>query len=128
MAFTEDLDIFLDLDGFGVPVTAGAVSGVGILDVNSELIFGGEINTIDYLLTVSTALFGNLGYGSTLVVDGQTYKAETAPMSFDDGLLCRSPLSKVAAAVAPRLSRLLRTGSGLTLRSGDGRALQTQPY
>jgi hypothetical protein len=74
MAFTEDLDIFLDPDGFGVPVTAGAVSGVGILDVNSELILGDEINMIDYMLTVSTALFGNLGYGSTLVVDGQTLR------------------------------------------------------
>jgi hypothetical protein len=128
MAFTEDLDIFLDLDGFGVPVTAGAVSGAGILDKNAELIINGEIDVVDYLLTVSTALFGNLGYGSTLVIDGQTYKAETVPRVFDDGLLCRIPLIKVAAAVAPRLSRLLRTGSGLTLRTGAGRALQTQPY
>jgi hypothetical protein len=103
MAFTEDLDIFLDLDHFGVPVTAGAVSGVGILDVNSELILGGEINIVNYLLTVSTALFGNLGHGSTLVVDGQTYKAETAPMSLDDGLLCRIPLIKITPDQVPVL-------------------------
>jgi hypothetical protein len=128
MAFAEDLDIFLDLDGFGVPVTAGAVSGVGILDKNAELIINGEIDVVDYLLIVSTALFGNLGYGSTLVVDGQTYKAERVPGEFDDGVFCRIPLIKVPAAVAPRLSRLLRTGSGLTLRTGGGRALQTQPY
>jgi hypothetical protein len=76
---------------------------VGILDVNSELILGGEINIVDYLLTVKTALFGNLGYGSTLVVDGQTYKAETAPMSFDDGLLCRIPLIKVTPDQVPVL-------------------------
>jgi hypothetical protein len=128
MAFTEDLSVFLDLDGFGVPVTAGAVSGVGILDVNSELIFNEEVNVIEYMLTVATTLFGNIGYGSTVIVDGQTYKAATAPMRFDGGALCRIELIKVAAAVAPRLSRLLRTGSGLTLRTGAGRALQTQPY
>ena len=103
MAFTEDLTVFLDLDGFGVPVTAGVVSGVGILDVNSELILGGEINMIDYLLTVPTATFGNLGYGSTVIVDGQTYKAETAPMRFDDSVFCRIPLIKITAEQVPVL-------------------------
>jgi hypothetical protein len=128
MAFTEDLSVFLDLDGFGVPVTAGAVSGVGILDINSELILGGEINVIDYLLTVPTATFGSLGYGSTVVVDGQDYRAETAPMRFDGGALCRIPLMKVAAAVVtPLAGRILRTGSGLVLRSGAGPTLQAQP-
>ena len=126
MAFTEDLSVFLDLNGFGVPVTAGAVSGVGILDVNSELILGGEIDVIDYLLTVPTADFGNLGYGSTVIVDGQTYKAETAPMRFDDGMLCRVALIKVAVAIA-LTSRILRTGSGLVLRSGAGQILRAQP-
>ena len=92
MAFTEDLTAFLDLNGFGVPVTAGAVSGVGILDLNSELILGGEINVIDYMLTVPTALFGTLGYGDAITVDGTSYKVETAPMRFDDGTFCRVPL------------------------------------
>ena len=127
MAFTEDLSVFLDLDGFGVPVSAGAVSGVGILDINSELILGGGINVIDYLLTVPTATFGNLGYGSTVIVDGQTYKAETAPMRFDDGALCRVALMKVAAAANPLTSRIFRTGSGLVLRSGSGQTLRAQP-
>lgn len=99
MAFTESLDPFLA--DFGVPVTAGAVSGVGILDLNSELIFGGEINVIDYLLTVPTALFGGLGYGDTVTVDGQTYKCETAPMRSDDGAFCRVALVKVTADQVP---------------------------
>ena len=127
MAFTEDLSVFLDLNGFGVPVTAGAVSGVGILDLNSELILGGEINVIDYLLTVPTATFGSLGYGSTVVVNGETYKAETAPMRFDDGAFCRVALMKVTAAAAPLVSRIFRTGSGMVLRSGAGQILRTQP-
>jgi hypothetical protein len=120
MAFTEDLDIFLDLDGFGVPVTAGAVSGVGILDKNAELVIDGELNVIDYLLTVSTELFGNLGYGSPMVVDGQTYKAAIVPKPFDDGLLCRIPLINVAA-VANNITTL----AGLRLVTLDGRYLVT---
>jgi hypothetical protein len=103
MAFTEGLSAFLDLDGFGVPVTAGAVSGVGILDLNSELILGGEINVIDYLLTVPTATFGDLGYGDAITVDGIDYKAETAPMLFDDGRFCRVALVKVTADQVPVL-------------------------
>jgi len=94
MAFTEDLSVFLDLNGFGVPVVAGAVSGVGILDQNSELILGGEITIIDYLLTVPTATFGSLGYGDAITVDGASYKVETQPQRFDDGTFCRVPLIK----------------------------------
>ena len=94
MAFTEDLSVFLDLDGFGVPVVAGAVSGVGILDQNSELILGGEITIIDYLLTVPTATFGSLGYGDSVIIDGVNYKCETQPQRFDDGTFCRVPLVK----------------------------------
>ena len=101
MAFTEDLSVFLDLDGFGVSVSAGAVSGVGILDINSELIVGSEINVIDYLLTVPTATFGNLGYGQAITVNGVGYKVETKPMPFDDGVYCRIPLMKITAEHVP---------------------------
>jgi hypothetical protein len=103
MAFTEDLDIFLDLDGFGVPVTAGAVSGVGILDQNSEIILGGEITIIDYLLTVPTATFGSLGYGNAITVDGTSYKCETQPQRFDDGAFCRVSLVKADPDQVPVL-------------------------
>jgi hypothetical protein len=127
MAFTEDLTVFLDLNGFGVPVVAGAVSGVGILDLNSELILGGEINVIDYLLTVPTATFGGLGYGSVITVDGENYKAETAPMRFDDGAFCRVALMKITLADSAFVSRILRTGLGLVLRTGSGQILRTQP-
>jgi len=120
MAFTEDLSVFLDLNGFGVPVTAGAVSGVGILDQNSELILGGEITIIDYLLTVPTATFGSLGYGDAITVDGQSYKVETQPQRFDDGTFCRVPLIK-SAAVANNITTL----SGLRLVTLDGRYLVT---
>ena len=121
MAFTEDLSVFLDLNGFGVPVVAGAVSGVGILDQNSELILGGEITIIDYLLTVPTSTFGSLGYGDAITVDGQSYKCETQPQRFDDGTFCRVPLVK-SAAIANNITSL----SGLRLVTLDGRYLITQ--
>jgi len=118
MAFAELLDPFLA--DFGVAVTAGAVSGLGILDQNSELILGGEITIIDYLLTVPTATFGSLSYGDVIVVDGQSYKCETQPQRFDDGTFCRVPLVK-SAAVANNIATL----SGLRLMTLDGRYLTT---
>jgi hypothetical protein len=120
MAFTEDLSVFLDLNGFGVPVVAGAVSGVGILDQNSEMILGGELTIIDYLLTVPTSTFGSLGYGDAITVDGVSYKCETQPQRFDDGSFCRVPLVK-SAAVANNITTL----AGLRLVTLDGRYLTT---
>lgn len=120
MAFTEDLSIFLDLGGFGVPVNAGAVSGVGILDQNSEIILGGEAVMIDYLLTVRTDQFGAISYGDAVTVDGIVYKAEHQPMRFDDGKFCRVPLTLTAAVV-----NNIVTLDGLRLTTLDGRYLIT---
>jgi len=121
MAFVEDLAAFLDLDGFGVPVTAGAVSGVGVLDQNSEIILGGEITIIDYLLTVPTATFGSLSYGDLVTVDGTSYKCETQPQRFDDGSFCRVPLVKMDPD--PAIDYILDGGAALasgTLYDGGG--------
>ena len=38
MAFTEDLDLFLNTDEHAVPVTAGSVSGNSILDMPSVIL------------------------------------------------------------------------------------------
>jgi hypothetical protein len=101
MAFTEDPTIFLDLADFGVPVTAGAFSGTGILDQNSELILGGDVVMIDYLLTILTNQFGNLAYGDTIAIDGTYYKVEHEPMRFDDGTFSKVPLMKLTANEVP---------------------------
>ena len=119
--FTEDLSVFLDLDGFGVPVVAGAVSGVGILDQNSEMILGGEVTIVDYMLTVSTATFGHLGYGDLVDVDGVTFKTETQPQRFDDGTFCRVPLVK--ADPDPAIDFILDGGASIaagTIYDGGG--------
>jgi hypothetical protein len=92
------------LDRLGsVSVVAGAVSGQGFLMQNSEMILGGELTVIDYLLTVPTATFGSLGYGDLVTVDGTSYKCETQPQRFDDGTFCRVPLVKVSADQVPVL-------------------------
>jgi len=119
--FTEDLSVFLNLDGFGVPVVAGAVSGVGILDQNSEIILGGELTIIDYLLTVPTATFGGLTYGDLVTVDGVSYKVETQPQRFDDGAFCRVPLVK--ADPDPAIDYILDGGAAVaagTIYDGGG--------
>jgi hypothetical protein len=126
MAF-DDLDDFLDLDMGAVPVIAGAVTGLGYLDLNSEIIFDGGVTIIDYLLTAQTNLFGNLSYGTAISVDGQAYKVEMQPQRFNDGAFCKIPLARTTAIAIPLVSRLLRTGSGQLLVTGSGRSLQTQP-
>ncbi len=123
MAFDEDLTAFLDLDGFGVPVTAGAVSGVGILSLESELSGGGEITFIGCTVTVPTATFGGLSNGNTIHCDGVTYRVAMQPQRFDGGALCRVPLIPITAAVVT--ANNITTLSGLRLMTQDGRYLVT---
>ena len=130
---TTDLEGMLVAIG-GVPIAAGAISGTGVYRKNHQMIFNEEVIILEHSVRTRTDQFGHLGYGSYLAVfdangsNGVSFKVTKEPMQINRGQVCIIELIKVAAAVAPRLSRLLRTGSGLTLRTGAGRALQTQPY
>lgn len=104
----------------GVSVIAGAVTGKGFLLLNSEVIFGGEATIIDYLLEVPTDVFGGLGYGDSVVVDGVSYKAEMQPQRYGDGTWSRVPLMPVAV-----MANNITTLSGLRLVTQDGRYLVT---
>jgi hypothetical protein len=64
--------------------------------MNSEVVLGGEVTVIDYMLEVLTADFGNLAYGQFITVGGESYKVEMQPQRFGDGAFCRVPLIKVA--------------------------------
>lgn len=88
--FDEDPTAFLD--DFGVTVTTGAVSGLGILDQDSEVVLGGNVVFIEYLLTAETSKFGSLQYGDEITVDGIEYTVEHKPLLIDDGAFCRVPL------------------------------------
>ena len=91
MTFTEDPTLYLA--DFGVSCSAGAVSGVGILDQNSETALGGDVVFIPYMLTAETSKFGDLDYGDSITVDGTAYIVEHKPMRIDDGTFCRVSLA-----------------------------------
>jgi hypothetical protein len=91
MAFTEDLSVFLA--DFGVSVTAGAVSGFGILDMPGELIADGMIITTDYTLRCEASKFGSLAYGTSITVDSLTYTVRENTL-IDDGAFCLMTLQK----------------------------------
>lgn len=91
----EQIDPDLLLADFGLSVTAGAVSGIGILDQNSELTLSGQVVMIDYALTCRTALFGLLQYGAAITVDGEPYKVIHEPLRLADGVFCVIPLERL---------------------------------
>jgi len=94
MAFVEDLSVFLDSDEFAVSVTAGAVPGLGILDMPSEIIADGVVLTTDYKLTCEASKFGDLLHGDAVTVDGTNYTVRNTAL-IDDGAFCEVMLQKV---------------------------------
>ena len=105
MALTEDLSMFLA--DFGVTVTSGAVSGMGILDMPSQVVADGMVLTTDYKVTVRTSEFGGLIYGAAVTVDGVNYQVREA-LKIDDGnftelMLTRLAPESVAAGQDPRV-------------------------
>ena len=105
MAFSEDLDLFLA--DFGVAVVSGAITGLGILDMPSEIVADGVVLTTDYKVTVKTSQFGGLIYGAGVTVDGVNYQVREA-MKVDDGsftelMLIRVPPESAAPGQDPRV-------------------------
>lgn len=82
------------LNDFGVPVTDGATTGKGILDMPGEIIAGGMVLTTDYQLTVRASEFGNKLYGDALTVNGVNYTVKECRL-MDDGAFAQIFLSKV---------------------------------
>lgn len=116
MAFTENPTAFLA--DFGVPVTAGAVSGLGILDAPGEYVAGDRVITTEYLLRAEASKFGNLGYNDSLTVDGEAFTLREAPLLVDDGVFCLLLLTKTAA-------NNITTLSGVTITTLAGDPLMT---
>ena len=94
MAFTENLDVFLA--DFGVTVTSGAVSGLGLLDMPGELVADGMIITTDYNLRCEASKFGGLIYGAAMTVDSVNYQVRENRL-IEDGAFCNITLLKVAS-------------------------------
>ncbi len=84
----------------GVSVTAGAVSGMGMLDMPDETLFDGVRETYvgaistQYMLTCRADIFGWLGYGDLVNVNGEGYRVQENRL-IGDGRFCIAQLEKV---------------------------------
>lgn len=116
----QQIDDDLLLADFGVSITAGAVSGIGILDQNSELILQGQVVAVDYALTCRSDLFGNLKYGDPISAGASSYKVIHEPLRFADGVFCVVPLEHL-----PVIGNTITTISGLTITTLAGVPLIT---
>jgi hypothetical protein len=127
-----DLQGMLEAVG-GVPITAGAISGVGVYKKNHKIIFDEDAVILEHSLRARSDQFGHLKYGDSLVVfdanaaNGVFFKVKQEPMQINSGQDCIIELARTTAISIPLVSRLLRTGSGQLLVTGSGRSLQTQP-
>ena len=86
-----ETDVFLK--DFGISVVWGRYSGLGILDMPTEIIAGGMVLTTDYHLTVKTADFPGIDNGQTITADGKSYVVREARM-LDDGIFTTIFVSK----------------------------------
>lgn len=113
MAFTEDLSVFLSTTDFAVEVTAGAVTGLGILDMPSEIIADGVVLTTDYRLTCEALKFGDLTHGAGVNVDGHAYTVRNVAL-IDDGAFCEVMLQRTATPSQAASTPALLNGDGAT--------------
>ena len=88
---TEDTSLYLS--DFGVDVVAGSTTGLGILDMPSELIVDGQVISTEYTLTCESAKFGDLIYGSKLTVNGAAYTVR-ANVLISDGVFTQLSLQR----------------------------------
>jgi len=93
MAFSEDLNVFLD--DFGVSCTAGAVSALGILDMPTQVLAGEMVLSTDYTLTCRASDFGGLLYGAAITVAGVNYSVREV-RKLDDGAFVEIALQRLA--------------------------------
>ena len=87
----------------GVPITAGAISGVGVYKKNHEFIFDKGALILEHSLRAISDQFGHLEYGDSLIVfdangaNGVSFKVKEEPIQINDGQVCIIELAKVDA-------------------------------
>ena len=87
----DDPSIYLA--DFGVTVTAGAVTGTGILDMPSEILLDNQIISTEYTVTCEASKFGDLLYGSQVNVNGAAYEVR-ATVLLTDGVFVQLSLQR----------------------------------
>jgi hypothetical protein len=91
MPFVEDPTVFLA--DFGVPVTSGSTSGLGILDSPGEYLIDEQVISTAYTLRAEASKFGSLIYGASVTVNSVAY-AVIDNRLLDDGVFCLISLQK----------------------------------
>jgi hypothetical protein len=87
----------------GVPITAGAISGVGVYKKNHKIIFDEDAVILEHSLRARSDQFGHLKYGDSLVVfdanaaNGVFFKVKQEPMQINSGQDCIIELARVDA-------------------------------
>jgi len=102
------------LPDFGVTVVSGAISGLGIFDLPSEMIIDNQIISTDYSLTCAASEFGHLLYGSQVTVNGVPYTVRATQLVHD------------GVFVQISLQRDLETPSSVTTASVDGNGAEVE--
>ena len=87
----DDPSIYLA--DFGVSLTAGAISGMGILDMPSEILLDNQIISTEYTVTCEASKFGDLLYGSQVNVNGAAYEVR-ATVLLTDGVFVQLSLQR----------------------------------
>lgn len=116
MAIVEDPSFFLA--DFGLVVSSGLVSGLGILDMPGEYVADDRVITTEYLLRTETSKFGSLKYNDSITVDGLPYTVREEPLKVDDGVFCLVLLTRAA----------ITTFGGLLLENGGYLLLENSGY
>jgi len=79
----------------GVVVTGGAISVLGFLSRNSEILLDGQTITVSTALTVQSEYFSELSRGATLTIAGSPYRVLHEPLLIGDGSDCVIPIEEV---------------------------------
>lgn len=91
MPFSEDPTDFLE--DFGVTVTSGATTGLGILDSPGEYLINEQVISTAYVLRAEASKFGSLVYGASITVASVAYTVLDNRL-LDDGVFCLLNLQK----------------------------------
>lgn len=91
MSWSEDPTVFLN--DFGVSVSSGNTTGLGILDQPGTLVADGMVISTDYTLRCEASKFGSLAYGASITVNSVGYTVRENRL-IDDGVFCEISLQK----------------------------------
>lgn len=81
------------LSDFGHTVVFGAITTVGVLDMPTEVLSGNMVLSTDYQLTFQTSTMPNLGYASSITVNGVAYTVKSV-RQIDDGVFSIADIQK----------------------------------